>query len=91
LGGKFSNNFKKSANPILISPVAEGKKYDAAILWGLPDWLLECYEMKKRVNEEPYLVGKMKPSNKNSVVEDSQDSMLSPTHLCDKRITIFLI
>ncbi len=82
MGGHFSDNFKKSTNPILITPLPEGKKYEAAILWKLPalrcEWLMDCYKMKKRVMEEPYLVGISKPSKKNFVVEIPENSMSSP-------------
>lgn len=52
------------ASTHLVSPEASGRKYAAAIKWGLPvvnkDWLLECARLSSLINEMPYLVGDAK-------------------------------
>lgn len=52
------------ASTHLVSPVPSGKKYVAAIKWGLPvvtkDWLLESAHTSKLPSESLYLVGEAK-------------------------------
>lgn len=89
LGGEYSETLRKSDNAILISPDAVGKKCQSAKDWNFTiikaEWLVECYEKRRRVNENPFLVGGTNPSKKNieneedSVVLSSQD-VLSSSH-----------
>lgn len=48
----------------LVSADANGKKYDAAIKWGIPvvnkDWLLESAKLGCAADETPFLMGKSK-------------------------------
>lgn len=82
LGGTYSDVLKRSDDPIIISPNAEGKKFESAKLWGLSvltaEWLSDCLKKKYRVDETNFLVGNTTPSNKNirrreSIVPSSQD------------------
>ncbi|KAF5302459.1 hypothetical protein FQR65_LT08549 [Abscondita terminalis] len=63
---RVSNENGLSACTHLVSPEANGKKYAAAVRWGLPvitkDWLLECAKTSKYAQETPFLVGDAKPS-----------------------------
>lgn len=48
----------------LVTFEAAGKKYEAALKWGLPvvgkEWMMECYKTGKRVPENEYLIGASK-------------------------------
>ncbi|XP_071053799.1 DNA topoisomerase 2-binding protein 1-like isoform X2 [Onthophagus taurus] len=61
----------------LINPIAEGKKYEAAVKWGLPvitkDWLLDCCKSGKLKWEGNYLVGSSKAPPKPIEVESESD------------------
>lgn len=52
------------ASTHLVTFEATGKKYEAALKWGLPvvgkEWLLECYKTGKYVSETDYLMGASK-------------------------------
>lgn len=71
LGGTPLDMLKRNDFPTLISRNTDGKKYEAAIIWNLPvltsQWLLECCQKKKRVNEIDYLVGASKTSQRNEL------------------------
>jgi BRCA1 C Terminus (BRCT) domain len=83
LAGIYREVMKKNEGKILISPNAEGKKFESAKLWGwtvlTAEWLLECQAKKWRVDETPYLIGGTKASDKNrlsprkSIVPSSQE------------------
>ncbi|KRT81162.1 hypothetical protein AMK59_5271, partial [Oryctes borbonicus] len=70
LGGVFQEQFSRvSKNGVLasshlLSPVASGSKYAAAIKWGRPvvtkEWLLECARLGKFASEKTFLVGDSK-------------------------------
>lgn len=49
------------ASTHLLSPIASGKKYEAALKWKLPvvdkNWLLECARTGTRVLEKNHLIG----------------------------------
>ncbi|XP_022903997.2 DNA topoisomerase 2-binding protein 1-like isoform X1 [Onthophagus taurus] len=67
------------ASTHLINPIAEGKKYEAAVKWGLPvitkDWLLDCCKSGKLKWEGNYLVGSSKAPPKP--IESESDSDVS--------------
>jgi hypothetical protein len=69
MGAVCNSRLVKKESPIVVSPVAEGSKYDFAIKWNLSvvnaNWLLKCLEERRRVDESPFLVGNAKPSSKN--------------------------
>lgn len=96
LGGNISDVFRKADNPILITPLPVGAKYTGAINWKLPvisvQWLVECYNKKRRVNERPFLVGDSITSRVNieeeeNDLEGSHNSMMSPPHLDDSNVS----
>lgn len=66
---------KTSGSTHLICPVSEGSKYAAAVKWNLPavvaDWLLECGNTMKFVDETPYLVGATKGKENMGIHESS--------------------
>lgn len=75
LGGVYSEVLKKADKAILITPTAEGKKFESAKIWNFAvltvDWLLECVKQKRRVDETPYLIGDTAPSSRNILGHDS--------------------
>lgn len=75
MGGNFSEVFKRAESPILISPNNEGLKFESAKSFGLTvvniEWLMECREKKRRVNETAFLVGGTKASKLNILSRDS--------------------
>uniref|UniRef100_A0A182Q3E0 BRCT domain-containing protein n=1 Tax=Anopheles farauti TaxID=69004 RepID=A0A182Q3E0_9DIPT len=73
LGACVQDRLVRKAGPILVCKEPNGAKYDAAIQWNLTvvhgEWLLECIRQKRRVPENPYLVGDAICFSKN-VTED---------------------
>uniref|UniRef100_A0A1Q3EWX2 Putative dna topoisomerase 2-binding protein 1-a n=2 Tax=Culex tarsalis TaxID=7177 RepID=A0A1Q3EWX2_CULTA len=69
LGARVEDRLVRKAAPIVICKEPSGAKYEAAIKWELTvltaEWLRECLRQKRRVNEEPFLVGKSVCSPKN--------------------------
>ncbi|CRK87722.1 CLUMA_CG001512, isoform A [Clunio marinus] len=69
LGGTYTEILKRTDNAILITPNNEGKKFEHTKSWNcaaLPvEWLLKCKDMKRRVDETPFLIGGTKASIKN--------------------------
>lgn len=67
LGGVFQEQFSRVtkngilASTHLLSPVASGSKYTAALKWGRPvitkEWLFECAKLGKLVPEEGFGIG----------------------------------
>ncbi|XP_031332401.1 DNA topoisomerase 2-binding protein 1-like isoform X2 [Photinus pyralis] len=76
----------------LISPEPTGKKYTAAVKWGLrvinKDWLLECARSSEYVSETPFLVGDVKASSNTR--ESSKSVSSPPSKLCDDISTLKL-
>ncbi|KAJ8920478.1 hypothetical protein NQ315_005346 [Exocentrus adspersus] len=85
LGGRHQEQFSRVtshsravvASTHLISDKPSGKKYQAALKWGLPvltkDWLLECAKTGTRVSEDDH------------VVEDNNDSPSENIPLIDRK------
>uniref|UniRef100_A0A8D8H7M7 DNA topoisomerase 2-binding protein 1-A n=1 Tax=Culex pipiens TaxID=7175 RepID=A0A8D8H7M7_CULPI len=69
LGARVEDRLVRKAAPIVICKEPSGAKYEAAIKWELTvltaEWLRECLRAKRRVNEEPFLVGQSICSSKN--------------------------
>ncbi|KAK4881729.1 hypothetical protein RN001_005048 [Aquatica leii] len=68
-----TNNLKACTH--LVTPEASGKKYLAAIKWGLPvvnkDWLLECAHVSKYAPETSFLVGESKRKSASALTNAS--------------------
>lgn len=82
MGGTYTEVLKKAENAIVISPVAEGRKFESAKIWNAAvlsvEWLVECMTKKRRVDETPFLIGGTKASSQNltnndSIIPSSQD------------------
>ncbi|XP_050068069.1 DNA topoisomerase 2-binding protein 1-A [Anopheles maculipalpis] len=71
LGACVQERLVRKAAPLLVCKEAAGAKYNAAIQWDLTvvraEWLRECARQKRRVPENPYLVGDSICSVKNNV------------------------
>lgn len=69
LGGQSKDELNKNRESILLSPIAQGKKYNGAISWDFTvlrgEWLYECIKNKMRCDETPFLVGESKLSKHN--------------------------
>ncbi|XP_058825988.1 DNA topoisomerase 2-binding protein 1 [Topomyia yanbarensis] len=69
LGANVEDRLVRKSSPIVVCKEPAGAKYEAAIKWDLAvlsaEWLRECLKHKRRVNEQPYLVGKSICSPKN--------------------------
>lgn len=82
LGGDYSEVLKKVDGPILVTPTAVGRKFDSAQNWGLAvltaNWLIDCINKKRRIDETPFLIGGTSASSRNikgndSIIQSSQD------------------
>lgn len=86
LGAKVEDRLVRKTAPIVICKEASGAKYDAAIKWDLTvvnaEWLRECYKQKRRVNEQPFLVGASKCSPKN-ITEPPPAASISTSRMSD--------
>lgn len=75
LGGEYAENLKRLEQPIVLTPTADGRKFESAKMWNFTaltaEWLQECMEKKQRVDETPYLVGGTKPSSRNVLARDT--------------------
>ncbi|KAJ3642726.1 hypothetical protein Zmor_025484 [Zophobas morio] len=100
LGGDFQDQFARvmcveknvKASTHLVSLSTEGKKYVAALKWGLPvvakEWLFECAKSGKFVPEEGFLMGESKaPSRSSSVLGTPVSRNKVATPIVDKRST----
>uniref|UniRef100_A0A182P507 BRCT domain-containing protein n=1 Tax=Anopheles epiroticus TaxID=199890 RepID=A0A182P507_9DIPT len=71
LGASVQERLVRKAAPLLVCKEPSGAKYNAAIQWELTvvraEWLRECTRRKRRVPENPYLVGDAICSSKNFV------------------------
>lgn len=72
LGACVQERLVRKAAPLLVCKEPSGAKYNAAIQWELTvvraEWLRECTRQKRRVAENPYLVGDAICSAKNVAV-----------------------
>ncbi|XP_035896167.1 DNA topoisomerase 2-binding protein 1 [Anopheles stephensi] len=69
LGACVQERLVRKAAPLLVCKEPAGAKYNAAIQWDLTvvraEWLRECARLKRRVAENPFLVGDAICSAKN--------------------------
>uniref|UniRef100_A0A182RSY5 BRCT domain-containing protein n=1 Tax=Anopheles funestus TaxID=62324 RepID=A0A182RSY5_ANOFN len=86
LGACVQERFVRKAAPLLVCKEANGAKYNAAIQWELPvvraEWLRECTRLRRRVAENPYLVGDAICSVKN-IPDGAGDGCLPTTSTDD--------
>ena len=58
LGAKYTERLGRNKNTHLVVPYAEGKKYEAAVGWGLHavtvEWLHACIEAGRKVDERDF-------------------------------------
>ena len=58
LGAKYTERLGRNKNTHLVVPYAEGKKYEAAVGWGLHavtvEWLHACIEAGRKVDERAF-------------------------------------
>uniref|UniRef100_A0A6P7GLA0 DNA topoisomerase 2-binding protein 1-like n=1 Tax=Diabrotica virgifera virgifera TaxID=50390 RepID=A0A6P7GLA0_DIAVI len=78
-----SENKGLFASTHLVSFEASGKKYEAALKWGLPviskDWLLECAKTGKKVYEGDFLLGESTaPDRREEYVENTPQKCKVP-------------
>lgn len=82
LGGTWRDALIRTEEPILFSPTAQGKKYHGAINWQMTvlqaEWLLKCYNQKKRCDESEFLVGDATASRRN-IQDDDQENSIIPS------------
>ncbi|XP_008190279.1 DNA topoisomerase 2-binding protein 1 isoform X2 [Tribolium castaneum] len=89
LGGTSQEQFARvlcveknlQASTHLVSFEADGKKYAAAVKWGLPvvtkNWLFECAKSGKRVPEDEFLVGEAKAPTRPVLTSSKQFTPIS--------------
>uniref|UniRef100_A0A182JW07 BRCT domain-containing protein n=1 Tax=Anopheles christyi TaxID=43041 RepID=A0A182JW07_9DIPT len=69
LGACVQERLVRKAAPLLVCKEPNGAKYNAAIQWELTvvraEWLRECTRLRRRIAENPYLVGDAICSAKN--------------------------
>ncbi|XP_044258153.1 DNA topoisomerase 2-binding protein 1 isoform X2 [Tribolium madens] len=97
LGGTSQEQFARvhcidknvQASTHLVSLEADGKKYQAAVKWGLPvvkkDWLFECAKSGKREPEDEFLLGEAKTPSRS--VTTPCETKTSRVLNSDKKIT----
>ncbi|XP_050100587.1 DNA topoisomerase 2-binding protein 1-A [Anopheles aquasalis] len=87
LGACVQERLVRKAAPLLLCKEANGAKYNAAIQWSLTvvsaEWLRECIRQKRRVAENPFLVGDSVASSKN-VPDDAGGTGCLPTTSTDE-------
>lgn len=74
LGGITIESLKKNDDVILLCPIEEGKKYDAAKNWKMTalraEWLYHCYKHQTRYDETDFLLKNTNPSKRNIAQKD---------------------
>ncbi|XP_055635302.1 DNA topoisomerase 2-binding protein 1-A [Toxorhynchites rutilus septentrionalis] len=84
LGAKVEDRLVRKAAPIVICKEPSGAKYEAAIKWDLTvvnaEWLRDCLKHKRRMNEEPFLVGNSTCSSKNIIHVPESSGRMSDLH-----------
>ncbi|XP_035774152.1 DNA topoisomerase 2-binding protein 1-A-like [Anopheles albimanus] len=82
LGACVQERLVRKAAPLLVCKEPSGAKYNAAIQWSLTvvsaEWLRECMRQKRRVAENPFLVGDSVCSPKN-IPDDAGGGCLPTT------------
>ncbi|XP_050511327.1 DNA topoisomerase 2-binding protein 1 isoform X1 [Diabrotica virgifera virgifera] len=87
-----SENKGLFASTHLVSFEASGKKYEAALKWGLPviskDWLLECAKTGKKVYEGDFLLGESTaPDRREEYVENTPQKCKVPNDTAKVYVT----